>query len=218
MPSAATRLSGINVLPVSKEHKIDNVKILLKVFKDIYGDNVVSFLELSRFIGGSQLEFILLLTFLHQTLPCFQPRGSIELTAHLHATTSKIVELANPTTRPVNYTASLYGDPEFSLKENAITLLPKTQNLLTIDFQSRFQHEVTSLLVLKGRKMGFNLSSILSYTLIGNVENTGPQEIFEMRASMYCNPPSILKMPVSNPFASDCSFIIRVSTRTVIIF
>jgi hypothetical protein len=86
---------------------------------------------------------------------------------------------------------------------------PKSQQQLCIDSKSRFNHDVASLLILKSKKMGFNLSSILTYSLIGSVEYTGPKEKFDMKAAMYCSPATISKIPVENPLERDCVFMVR---------
>jgi hypothetical protein len=170
LPSATPYFTGLHMFPSSRENQLENSKSLAEALEYVYGVNLIN----SKFIlNGSQLDFIFLLLFLYQTLPLFSPRGVIEFTSQLHQTVTKTIEINNPTTRTIVYNIDIIGGAEFTVTEKQITLLPKSQQNITVEFKSRFNHDVSSLLIVKVNKMALNLASIFTYTLNGRVESSG---------------------------------------------
>ena len=194
-----------------KDSKLDNAKHLLEAFKDAFGANYVSYIEPLHISQGLHINIITLMVFLYQTLPCFVPKAVIEFQGPLHSLISKSIEIANNSSRAITYSGSIIGSPEFTLSENMVTIGPKSQAHVNINFKSRFLHQVNATLILKSKKIGLNLSSILIYNLSSLVEVSGPLKSFEIRAPMYSNPPSLLTIPVHNPFDDDGMFLVQLS-------
>lgn len=210
IPYLSDKFIGFQMIPATKEQKFENAKILIDSLEFIYG---FSPFDAKMLLNGSQLDMLLFFFFLYQTLPSFAPRGVIEFSAPLHQIVSKTIEINNHTSRTIVYIIDVSGSAEFSVSEKQITVLPKSHYNLQVEFKSRFNYEINSVLTLKSKKMGFNLTSILVYNLTGNVESTPPKEIFDMKAPMYCNPPVLQKIVVENPFNEDCVFLIKLIAK-----
>ena len=64
--------------------------------------------------GGVEPWMLLMFSlYIFQVLPHYVPKGTIYFKAQLGIPMTKSIELANPSKKPVSYTCSLYGSPDF---------------------------------------------------------------------------------------------------------
>jgi hypothetical protein len=151
--------------------------------------------------GESYLEIPLLLHFLYQTLPSFISKTQIEFEGVLHDQIQRSVEILNPTSRAITYSAYLEGSPEFSIfGESTFTVSPRSQGKIIIQFLSTFERASEANLIVKTKKMGMNNTSILVFQLKGKVNGSLPVCSYTIDAPMYCFPSGITDVEVKNPF------------------
>ncbi|KAI8906344.1 hypothetical protein EDD86DRAFT_248625 [Gorgonomyces haynaldii] len=207
------RMSGVFDEP--RKDPLENQRLVCKALKDIYGDNVIGKLDPQEMIQASALEYLLILLFLYETLPGFVPKATIDIQAHLHQHVSKTIELINSSTRSMTFICSLQGDPSFSLEDQIVTMQPRKEGQVRVEFKSCFTKQSKAQLILKSKRMGFNMSCILVYELEASVEESGPLKTIETSSPLYSLPPTILNLLVTNPFSVDACFVIHLQEDAV---
>eukprot|EP00842_Homolaphlyctis_polyrhiza_P003819 jgi/Hompol1/4438/HPOL_001780-RA len=211
-----THFVGFNLNPTTTDQRLSNAELLKQAFKELYGNNYISNLTPERLCSENQIEFIMLLMFLYQTLPHFLPAATVEFVGALHEKITQTIELSNPSSRTLVYSCELDGDPEYSIAESVYTLGPKSTTRLSVDFDSRFARPAASLLRLKTRKMSLNVSSILVFSLVSTVEAASPSKVFRVEAPMYALPPTVVNVDVTNNFSKRGTFSIQIRQKRAI--
>ncbi|KAJ3272213.1 Cilia- and flagella-associated protein 47 [Terramyces sp. JEL0728] len=205
--------ANFSINPTTKEQKIENAKQVVASLKEIYGSSHVSNLLPSQIYNGTELEILLLLTFLHQTLPGFIPKNSIEFVGTLHENVSRTIEIANTSAKSLTYIAQITGAQEYTVRESTLTLPSKSSVQFTVDFVSRFSHKVDGILTIKTKKMGLNHSSVMVFNLACSVESINPTEVLKVGAALYGCPAAQIKFEVKNRFNIDGKFNIQIRQK-----
>ncbi|KAJ3321010.1 Cilia- and flagella-associated protein 47 [Boothiomyces sp. JEL0866] len=205
--------ANFSINPNSKEQRIENAKMVVVALKEIYGSSHIANLMPTQIYQGTKLEILLLLSFLHQTLPSFIPKNSIELVGALHEKLSKTIEISNTGSRTLTYTAQITGAPEYSVREATFSLPSKSSIQFTVDFLSRFSHRVEGTLTIKSKKMGLNNSSIMVFNLGCTIDSINPVEVLKVGAALYGCPAAQIKFEVKNRFNLDGKFSIQIRQK-----
>ncbi|KAI8929614.1 hypothetical protein BC831DRAFT_443384 [Entophlyctis helioformis] len=208
-----SHFANFHTNPSTNDQRTFNAASLIKAFKDIYGSNYISTLAPEQLCADNQIEMIMVLVFLYQTLPHFLPVTTVEFCGALHEKVTQTIELTNPSNRPLTYTAELIGHPEYTLAESTFLLPPKSSIQVPVAFVSRFSRPVSAILRLKTKKMGINVSSILVFSLVSVVEAAAPSKVIRVDAPMYSLPPAQINVDVSNPFSRRGTFTIQLRQK-----
>ncbi|NXY68978.1 CFA47 protein, partial [Glareola pratincola] len=102
---------------------------------------------------------------------------TIEFTGSLHATVVKQVRLKNPSVKTLVYNATLVGRDadDFSLpKGNTVTIAPKKQTSINVEFTSRFLRPAEAVLLLTSKNMGGIDGVTLTFSLKSEVKHLEP--------------------------------------------
>ncbi|NXI96097.1 CFA47 protein, partial [Psophia crepitans] len=113
---------------------------------------------------------------------------TIEFTGALHATVVKQVCLKNPSIKTLVYNATLVGRDadDFSLpKGNTITIAPKRQTSINVQFTSRFLRPAEAVLLLISKRVGGIDGATLTFSLKSEVEHIEPAGILKCRSPCY---------------------------------
>ncbi|KAI8618966.1 hypothetical protein BC830DRAFT_1106198 [Chytriomyces sp. MP71] len=193
--------SNFNYSPANNEEREINIKQVNNALKELYKTNALS-LPLKQILNAeNQLEIVLLLLFLYQTLPQFIPKGVVQFHGALHEKITKHIEMENPSSRFLQYSAILTGSKEFQFTETStVTLAPRGQAQIAVDFLSRFSRPSLGQLRLTSKKMGLNNSSILIFQLHATVESMEARRTYILDTQMYCCPATLIGVEVTNPF------------------
>lgn len=216
---------------ISKEGTSDEVRVktakavhaaMKSLFPGCTAIQDFPFVGLAKSAEFKELEVYLLLTLLYQSLPQFLPKSSIDFHGALHDRVTRYVEINNPTGRAVLYSYSLMQRSDFCVDQfeivngsgsstpgasvTTINMPPRSTIRVPILFNSRFNRNVSDQITFRSKKIGINNVSILVFLLNGVVEKSVPKKTFKVEAPMYCTPPSVVEMDITNPFNSKGKF------------
>ncbi|PKU37726.1 hypothetical protein llap_11971 [Limosa lapponica baueri] len=159
---------------------------------------------------------LILCVYLYETLPHYLPKKTIEFTGALHATVVKQVRLKNPSVKTLVYNATLVGRDadDFSLpKGNTVTIAPKRQTSINVEFTSRFLHPAEAVLLLISKNVGGIDGATLTFSLKSEVNHIEPAGILKCKSPCYELKKVILN--VTNPFRNDGIFrVILLESRS----
>ncbi|XP_069613759.1 cilia- and flagella-associated protein 47 [Ranitomeya imitator] len=166
----STHFIGMYTNPETPEQCLHNCLILVNAFRAI---SLNIDIQATDICDPNPVTMLMLCVYLHEKLPFYVPKKTITFDGALHQTISRQVRLKNPSSKPLVYQATVVGRElaDFSLpKGNMITIAPKSQVDVTIEYKSRFLHpaEATILLVSKpscgagGTTLSFSLQSRLT--------------------------------------------------------
>ncbi|NXK44060.1 CFA47 protein, partial [Chauna torquata] len=102
---------------------------------------------------------------------------TIEFTGALHATIVKEVRLKNPSIKTLVYNATLVGRDahDFSLpKGSTVTIAPKRQTSVSVEFTSRFLRPAEAVLLLSSKNVGGIGGATLTFSLKSEVKHIEP--------------------------------------------
>ncbi|KFP05885.1 hypothetical protein N300_03938, partial [Calypte anna] len=102
---------------------------------------------------------------------------TIEFTGALHATVVKQVRLKNPSSKTLKYKAILVGRDanDFSLpKGKTVTIAPKGQKIINVEFTSRFLRPAEAVLLLTSKSVGGINGASMSFSLKSEVKHIEP--------------------------------------------
>ncbi|KAI9352744.1 hypothetical protein BDR26DRAFT_203341 [Obelidium mucronatum] len=205
-----TFFNRFNFTCTTKEQLESNVKLINNALKEVYKTPAFC-LPIQQVINAENpLENLLLLLFLYQTLPNFISKGKIDFHGALHESVTQSIELSNPSSRTLVYSASIVGENEFQLMDgNVFSLVSRGQSRVGIRFTSRFSRESKGQLRLTSKRMGLNNSSILIFDLVATVDAPVPKKIYTMDSQIYCTPPTQIGVDIINPF--NCRAVFDIS-------
>ncbi|NXY41352.1 CFA47 protein, partial [Ceuthmochares aereus] len=114
--------------------------------------------------------------------------NTIEFTSALHATVVKQVLLKNPSSRSLTYNAILVGRDadDFSVpKGNTVTIAPRRQTSINVEFTSRFLRPAEAVLLLIAKKVGGIDGATLAFSLKYEVKHIKPAHILKCKSPCY---------------------------------
>ncbi|KAJ3044775.1 Cilia- and flagella-associated protein 47 [Rhizophlyctis rosea] len=211
------RFEYMHQYPTTSSQLADNAKTLQGALTELFPNCTGITFPTSHLTSGDHpAEVLLLLLFLYQNLPGYLPRGTIEFRGTLHEKDTRYVELANPLSKSVWYTAEVEGSPEFSLETDhtsannpttaTIQVPARSTVRVPIHFIGKFSRAVAGKLTLLSRRMGLNEGSVLVFLLNATVEPAPPRKLMKVEAPMYVTPPAVVNAEVVNPFPIKGTF------------
>ncbi|KFQ17317.1 hypothetical protein N331_07436, partial [Merops nubicus] len=114
--------------------------------------------------------------------------NTIEFSGALHSTVVKQVRLKNPSCKTLIYNAMLVGRDadDFSLsKGNTVTIDPRRQTSINVDFTSRFLRPAEAVLLLISKDVGGIQGVTLTFSLKSEVKHIEPAEIIKCKSPCY---------------------------------
>ncbi|NWV14564.1 CFA47 protein, partial [Ptilonorhynchus violaceus] len=102
---------------------------------------------------------------------------TIEFTGALHATVAKQVRLKNPSNNTLMYNAVLVGRDagNFSFpRGSTVTIPPKKQSFINVEFTFRFLHPAEAVLVLTSSKVDGVDGATLAFSMKSEVKHIEP--------------------------------------------
>ncbi|KAM9245460.1 cilia- and flagella-associated protein 47 [Leptosomus discolor] len=150
---------------------------------------------------------LILCVYLYESLPHYLPKNTIEFAGALHATVVKQVRLKNPSSKTLSYNAILVGRDadDFSLPQgNTVTIFPKRQTSINVEFTSRFLRPAEAVLLLISKTVGGIHGATLTFSLKSEVKCIEPADILKCKSPCYELKKVILN--VTNPFRTGGMF------------
>ncbi|NXD83389.1 CFA47 protein, partial [Halcyon senegalensis] len=114
--------------------------------------------------------------------------NTIEFAGALHSTVVKQVHLENPSSKMLRYNAILVGRDaaDFSLsKGNTVTLAPKRQTRINVEFTSRFLRPAEAVLLLISKSVGGIHGVTLTFSLKSEIKHIEPADILKCKSPCY---------------------------------
>ncbi|NXT02483.1 CFA47 protein, partial [Jacana jacana] len=98
------------------------------------------------------------------------------------------VRLKNPSVKTLVYNATLVGRDadDFSLpKGNTVTIAPKKQTSINVEFTSRFLRPAEAVLLLISKNVGGIVGATLTFSLKSEVNHIEPTDILKCKSPCY---------------------------------
>ncbi|TYZ60320.1 hypothetical protein PybrP1_012273 [[Pythium] brassicae (nom. inval.)] len=145
-------------------------------------------------------EMVVLLLHLHQTLPQFIPKATIEFKGVLGQPIEKSIELKNPSARALRYQVFLDGADAgscggssggcaFSIESNSVVLEPGKTEAFVVTFRPRFSRKVTARLVFQSVREHASLAAPSGATMVfileSNVVARRPVRVVQIETHTY---------------------------------
>lgn len=190
----------------------DIVPVPDQIFQNIYNSlilkNVLEKLKLSyrfrNFVDSrSDIEQIILLTYLFSVLPSFYPEEVLNIKANIGETGLYQISLRNVNITTVSYAAIFFGNEleEFDIDQKTITLGSKQSKIFKITYSAKDVQRAKAVLVLSGERPGQKYSKTKVYSLIGIPDVTYFTDEFTLSVQLY--KPSTHRISLVSPCAKD---------------
>ncbi|NXH20537.1 CFA47 protein, partial [Bucco capensis] len=114
--------------------------------------------------------------------------STLQFAGALHATVLKQVCLKNPSSRTLVYKAVLVGRDadHFSLpKGSTVTIAPKSQAMVAVEFRSCFLRAAEAVLLLSSSTVAGIQGLTLTFTLQAQVKHMEPAAIIKCKSPCY---------------------------------
>ncbi|XP_074953995.1 cilia- and flagella-associated protein 47 [Phalacrocorax aristotelis] len=200
----ATHFVRMYTNPRTPEQFLHNCLILVNAMHAV---SLAIDIKATDICDPNPVMMLILCVYLYESLPHYLPKKTIEFTGALHATVVKQVRLKNPSSKTLMYNAILVGRDadDFSLpKGNTVTIAPKRQTSINVEFTSRFLRPAEAVLLMISKTVGGIDGATLTFSLKSEVKHIEPADILKCRSPCYELKKVILN--VTNPFRNDGIF------------
>ncbi|XP_072708577.1 cilia- and flagella-associated protein 47 [Ciconia boyciana] len=200
----ATHFVRMYTNPRTPEQFLHNCLILVNAMHAV---SLAIDIKATDICDPNPVMMLILCVYLYESLPHYLPKKTIEFTGALHATVVKQVRLKNPSSKTLMYNAILVGRDadDFSLpKGNTVTIAPKSQTSINVEFTSRFLRPAEAVLLLITKSVGGIDGATLTFSLKSEVKHIEPADILKCTSPCYELKKVILN--VINPFRNDGVF------------
>ncbi|XP_067896652.1 cilia- and flagella-associated protein 47-like isoform X2 [Heterodontus francisci] len=180
-----THLENMYTSPSVPEQCLHNSLVLLNAFYAIGLDFDIQATDIS---DPNPIMMLMLCVYLHERLPNYLPKMTVEFTGDLHATIVKQVRLQNPIRRRIAYFATIVGKEagDFSLPNgNKVTIPARSHVDINVEFTSRFLNPEEALLVFVSRLRKGVLATTTTFLLMGQINNINPTATFKCESPCY---------------------------------
>ncbi|XP_053166997.1 cilia- and flagella-associated protein 47 isoform X2 [Hemicordylus capensis] len=211
----STHFVNMYTNPETSEQYLHNCLILVNAFHAISLDiDIVA----ADICDPNPIMMLMLCVYLYEHLPQYLTKNSLEFPGPLHATVVRKIRLKNPSIRPLVYNATILGreSADFSLpKGNTITIAPKTQISVNVEFTSRFLHPAEAVLLLVSKALTGIGGATMTFSLKSKISHVKPAGTFICKSP--CYELKTVNLQVTNPFRIDGPFsVILVESTTYI--
>ncbi|XP_043927775.1 cilia- and flagella-associated protein 47 [Protopterus annectens] len=207
-----THLVNMYTNPVTPEQCLHNCLVLVNAFQAISLDIDVQATEVC---DGNPVTMLILCVYLYEKLPQYHPKKTVEFVGALHATVLRQVSLKNNSSKPLEYSATLVGhDSEgFSLpRGNAVTVPPKSQTDVTLEFVSHFLYPAEASLLLVSRSTTGTIGTTIVFSLKSQINSIIPVNTSKCESPCYAF--KKMQLAITNPFSRGGDFrIILVESK-----
>ncbi|CAH2223146.1 cilia- and flagella-associated 47 [Pelobates cultripes] len=181
----STHFTCMYTNPESPEECLHNCLILVNALRAI---NLKIDIQATDICDPNPILLLMLCVYLHEKLPLYVPKNTIEFNGVLHETVSRQVCVKNPSSKPLVYNAKIIGkgSADFSLpKGKTITIAPKSQTSITVEYKSRFLHPNEATLFLVSSPGSGAGGSTLAFQLQSKVTSIVPTGVYKEEAPCY---------------------------------
>lgn len=176
-------------------------------------------------------EMVLLLVHLHQILPQFIPKATIEFKGTLGQVMEKSIELKNPSSKVLQYQVFLddtdagTGNMDasmssaFSIESNQIILEPGKTIAFVVTFRPRFSRKVTARLVFQsvrdnqGSSLGSSSGATMVFLLESNIISRKPVRIIQIETNTYER--KLEEIVIENQFPANASYRLTMTQQLI---
>ncbi|XP_066106636.1 cilia- and flagella-associated protein 47 [Saccopteryx bilineata] len=203
--------------PKCFEQRFHNSLIIVNSFHDI---GFSTGIEAPDICEPNPIQMLMLCVYMYERLPSYLPRKLLTFQCTLHETATKHILVKNPSSTPLGYTTRIIGRDAadfsvVSLTGSMVTIPPKEEISVAVNFTSRFLHPTEASLLLISKHRNAIGGSTMMFPLKGEVSKFNPISIINCRSP--CYKWQMISVNVQNPFLSDGDFnVILVESSTMI--
>lgn len=176
-------------------------------------------------------EMVLLLVHLHQILPQFIPKATIEFKGTLGQVMEKSIELKNPSSKVLQYQVFLddtdagSGNMDtsmssaFSIETNQVILEPGKTIAFVVTFRPRFSRKATARLVFQSVRdnqsssLGSSSGATMVFLLESNIISRKPVRIIQIETNTYER--KIEDIVIENQFPANANYRLTMTQQLV---
>ncbi|XP_063160761.1 cilia- and flagella-associated protein 47 [Candoia aspera] len=200
----STHFVNMYTHPACSEQLFHNALILVNAFHAINLDiDIVA----EDICDPNPVMMLMLCVYLYERLPQYLPKKTLEFAGQLHATILRKIQLKNPSTKPLVYNATILGreSAAFSLpKGNTVTISPKSQVKVNVEFTSRFLYPAEAVLLLVSKALTGVGGVTMAFSLKTKISYVKPTGILKCKSS--CYELKKYSLQVTSPFKTDGPF------------
>ncbi|XP_028583251.2 cilia- and flagella-associated protein 47 isoform X2 [Podarcis muralis] len=200
----STHFVNMYTNPQTSEQCLHNCLILVNAFHAISLDIHVLATDIC---DPNPITMLMLCVYLYEWLPQYLPKKSVEFAGPLHATVVRKIQLKNPSIKPLVYTATILGREcaDFSLpKGNMVTIPPKSQTTINVEFTSRFLHPAEAVLLLITKALTGVVGATMAFSLKTKISRIKLAGVLKCKSP--CYELNELNLQVISPFKMDGPF------------
>ncbi|XP_075708861.1 cilia- and flagella-associated protein 47 isoform X2 [Rhinoderma darwinii] len=200
----STHFISMYTNPETPEQCLHNCLILVNAFRPV---NLNIDIQATDICDPNPVTMLMLCVYLHEKLPLYVPKKTITFDGALHQTISRQVRLKNPSSKPLVYQATIVGreSADFSLpKGNTITIAPKSQVDVTVDYRSRFLHLTEATMLLVSKSSSGAGGTTLSFSLQSRLTDLAPTA--QLEQELPCYELEKICLSVKSPYKSHGKF------------
>lgn len=151
----------------------------------------------------SEIEQIMVLTYLYGILPSFYPSEILEIKANIGETGCYKISLKNTSTFAIGYNLAFFGNDrgEFDIDQKTVVMAPKQSKDIMITYSAKDVVKSKVILVISGEKYGQKYSKSKVYSLIGVPDTTYFTEEYTLTVPLYV--PTYYNLNIKSPCAKD---------------
>ncbi|XP_039185523.1 cilia- and flagella-associated protein 47 [Crotalus tigris] len=200
----STHFVNMYTHPTSSEQYLHNALILVNAFHAINLDiDIVA----ADICDPNPVMMLMLCVYLYERLPQYLPKKTLVFAGQLHATILRKIQLKNPSIRPLVYNATILGKESstFSLpKGNTVTISPKNQVKVNVEFTSRFLYPAEAVLLLVSKALTGVGGFTMAFSLKTKINSVKPSGMLKCKSS--CYELKKYNLQVTSPFRTEGPF------------
>ncbi|XP_066477404.1 cilia- and flagella-associated protein 47 [Tiliqua scincoides] len=200
----STHFVNMYTHPETPEQYLHNSLILVNAFHAINLDiDIVA----ADICDPNPIMMLMLCVYLYEHLPQYFTKKYLAFAGPLHATVIRKIRLKNPSVRTLVYNATILGrdSTDFSLpKGNTVTIPPKGQISVNVEFTSRFLYPAEAVLLFVSKPLTGVGGTTLTFSLKAKII------CVKLAGTLKCRSPcyelKTVNLQVNSPFKMDGPF------------
>jgi len=191
-------------------HYQENAQSVLDMMEALQLPFTISVEDILEPRPRNMLVFVL---YLYQTLPQLIPKTSVKFSGILGQTSTKCIELSNPSAKPISYSARLEGSNAFKLQESSVKLEPKSTCNFPVECTPQTSKPITGRLIFSSKREGGAHAATMVFSLDCLTQSHKPIVSVNMESKLY--EMNTMPIEVANPFPGDCEFTVTIEQEMV---